>query len=144
MWPFRRSPRPGPDPQTRQAASDASLGRRGEDLAARHLKKHGLKILARNYRCPVGEADIIALDTSTRKDCGAETIAIVEVKTRSSDAYTDPASAVNADKQRRMRKVARYYLAGRDAADFNVRFDVVSIVARQGQDPDVRHIPGAF
>ena len=135
MWPFGRAGRTGRLP----------VGRRGEDLAAAHLKRCGMKILARNYRCPAGEADIIALDDSAKGPPDAETIVFVEVKTRSSDKHTDPHSAVNADKQRRIRKVASYYLAARDAARrHDARFDVVSIVLRDGRPPRIEHIPGAF
>jgi len=103
-----------------------------------------MKILARNYRCPAGEIDLIALDPSTRKDFGCETIAFVEVKTRSSDRYTDPEAAVNADKQRRIRKVADYYLARHDAAELAVRFDIVSVLIRPDEKPQIKHIPQAF
>jgi len=103
-----------------------------------------MKILARNYRCPAGEADLIALDPSTRKELGAETIAFVEVKTRASDRYAPPESAVNADKRRRMKKIADYYLAARKAEGFNVRFDIVSIVVREGEPPQIKYITNAF
>jgi len=118
------------------------LGRRGEKLAARHLKRRGLKILARNYRCPAGEVDLIALDP-TNKHLGAETIAFVEVKSRSSDHYTDPESAVRADKQRRIRKVAGYYLQRRRVEGYNIRFDIVAVVF-DGDRPTVRYTPNAF
>ncbi len=128
MWPFGRR--------------DVPLGQRGEALAARHLKRQGLKILARNYRCPIGEVDLIALDRFTR-DGGAETLIFAEVKTRTSDRYTDPQSAVTPDKQRRIRKVAEYYVQRRDAADMNIRFDVIAIVIRDDQTT-IDHIPEAF
>jgi len=131
VWPFRRRKQPG-------------LGSRGEELAERFLKRHGLKILARNYRCPVGEADLVALDSSTESTSGLETIAFVEVKTRSSSRHTDPASAVNSEKMKRLRRVAQYYLANRQVDDFNIRFDVVAVVLSEGQDPQVEHIPDAF
>ena len=139
MWPFGRRPKRG-SPQ----ADTARLGRQGERLACGLLRKQGMKVLARNYRCPAGEADLIALDPSTRKELGAETIAFVEVKTRTSDRYAPPESAVNADKRRRMKRVADYYLASRKAQDYAIRFDIVSIVIRPGQEPEVRYIPGAF
>jgi putative endonuclease len=120
------------------------LGGRGEKLARQFLKRAGLKILAENYRCPAGEADLIALDASTQKTTGAQTIALVEVKTRSGDHYTDPESAVDSRKRRKMRKVAEHYLASRRAGDFNLRFDIVSVVIRPGEGPQVKHIPGAF
>jgi putative endonuclease len=103
-----------------------------------------MKILGRNYRCPTGEIDLIVLDRSTRRCGGAETIVFVEVKTRSSDTYTDPQSAVDAEKQRRVRRVADYYLASRPVEGFNVRFDIVAIVIRPEEDPDIRYFPDAF
>ena len=102
-----------------------------------------MKILARNYRCAAGEIDLIALDESTRAS-GAETIAFVEVKTRSSDRHTDPEAAVDAEKRRHMKKAAETYLARRDAGGLNVRFDIVAVVARPGARPQVRYIPNAF
>jgi len=131
VWPFSRSAGP-------------ALGQRGETLARRFLKRRGLKILARNYRCPNGEIDLIALDRSTRAEQGAETIVFVEVKTRSSDRYTSPESAVNADKKRRIHRAARYYLGTHATAEFLARFDIVSIVAEGGAKPRIRHLCGAF
>ena len=124
----------------RPAATDDNLGRRGENFAQAHLRKQGLKILARNYRCPAGEADLIALDTRG----GTDTIVFVEVKCRREGQYVNPESAVNADKRRRLQRVAAYYLASRGAADIAVRFDIVAIVAPPGQPPQIRHLPGAF
>ncbi|MHC4295577.1 MAG: YraN family protein [Planctomycetota bacterium] len=131
MWPFRRR-------------SDSDLGRRGEQLALRLLKRRGLRILARNYRCPAGEIDLIVLDSTTGSEYGAETIAFVEVKTRSSDRYTAPESAVDTEKRRRMRKIADYYLARRQRDRFNVRFDVVSVLIEGAKQPRIEYIPDAF
>ena len=143
MWPFRRKADPGKSDQSRTCP--ATLGARGEKLARKFLKRQGCKILARNYRCVAGEIDLIVLDKSSRPTSGAETIVFVEVKTRSSDRYTAPESAVNADNKRRhLEKASRHYLATRNAGGFNVRFDVVSIVIRPGEKPEVRHIPDAF
>jgi len=128
MWPFGRR--------------DVPLGRRGEKLAARELQRQGLKILARNYRCPMGEIDLIALGRSTRAN-GAETLVFAEVKTRSSDRYTDPESAVTPDKQRRIRRTAEYYVQRRDAQEFNIRFDVIAVIIRDDRR-EIRHIPDAF
>jgi len=129
VWPFRPA---------------KSLGQRGEMLAARALKRKGLKILARNYRCPAGEIDIIALDRSTRGVSGRETIVFAEVKTRSDDAYNTPESAVDARKRRRIRKAARYYLSRYPTQQHAVRYDIVAIVAPEGSKPRINHIPGAF
>jgi putative endonuclease len=123
MWPFGRS---------------KPLGRHGEQLARQHLAQQGMKILARNYRCPSGEIDLIALDSA------GPTLVFAEVKTRRDDAYTDPEAAVDADKRRRIKKAAAYYLARHDCDGYNVRFDVVSVVIPPGSPPRVKHIPDAF
>jgi putative endonuclease len=102
-----------------------------------------MKLLGANYRCAGGEIDIIALQGATR-DNPLETIVFVEVKTRSSDAYTDPSSAVDSEKRRRVKKAARYYLSTRPTEDYNVRFDIVSVVLRAGGKPEVNHIIDAF
>jgi len=124
-----------------------ALGNRGEDLACRFLKKAGLKILARNYRCPTGEIDIIALDPATRKtDAHTETIVFVEVKTRSTAAKASPATAVDARKRNQIRKAARYYLRHYPAAGLLTRYDIVAVVIEPNrhQKPDIRHIKHAF
>ncbi|MDP6046399.1 MAG: YraN family protein [Phycisphaerae bacterium] len=129
MWPF------GPA---------KSLGQRGELLAARMLKRKGMKILARNYRCPPGEIDIIALDRGSRRDSGRETIVFVEVKTRSDDSYNTPESAVDARKRRRIRKAARYYLSHYPTRQYAVRYDIVAVLAPNGSKPQIKHITAAF
>ena len=128
MWPFGRA---------------KPLGEQGEENACKFLARCGMKILGRNYRCPAGEVDIIALDRSESNQT-VQTVVFVEVKTRCDDSYTDPESAVDAEKRRRMKKVANYYLASRGGADLAVRFDIVSVVIPPGEKPRIKHIPGAF
>jgi len=129
MWPFR---------------AKKTLGRRGEEMAARTLRRKGMKILAENYRCPAGEVDLIALDPTTRREGRPETIVFVEVKTRSSGRYSPPESAVDARKQRHIRKAAHYYLSRHETEGYNVRYDIVAIVAEQDAAPEIRHIVNAF
>ena len=129
MWPFGRN---------------LSTGRRGEKLAAKFLRRKGLKILATNYRCPEGEVDLIALDEIRRDGEPLETIVFVEVKTRSSSAWSDPESAVGQDKQMRIRKVASYYLRARNAIAYDIRFDIVSVLIGPRESPQIRHIIDAF
>ncbi|MFP4106977.1 MAG: YraN family protein [Phycisphaerae bacterium] len=130
VWPFRRKPRP--------------LGERGERLARKLLKRSGCKILATNYRCSGGEIDLIVLEPNSRKEPGSGTICFVEVKTRSTDKYTTPESAVDYKKARRVRKAAGHYLATRDTSDYNTRYDIVSIVIRNGEKPEIKHLKRAF
>ena len=112
-----------------------SLGKTGEDLAERYLKHHGYAVVERNYRCPLGEIDLIAIDKRA--------VVFVEVKTRRVDTSGAPLEAVNAAKQRRLKRVALHYLNRHRLHDRNVRFDVVGI-SLGGSPPAVRHVRHAF
>ena len=112
------------------------LGERGERIAARFLKRLGYGIIARNYRCPAGEIDIIALDQ--------DTVVFVEVKTRSSTGEPFPESQVNYHKQRQLTRVARTFLAARGSQDPPCRFDVVAAVVNERGKPAVDHFINAF
>ena len=103
-----------------------------------------MKILGRNYRCPAGEIDLIALDRSTVKALGAEMIVFVEVKTRSSANRSPPQAAVTADKQARVRRAAAYYLAHYPTEGYRTRYDVVAVVLGEDDKPQLTHIPNAF
>jgi putative endonuclease len=110
------------------------LGNKGEDWAAKFLKEKGYKILDRNLTTPFGEVDIIARDGNT--------IVFIEVKTRSSDIFGQPFEAVNYRKQERLKKIALFYLKG-IKKDLPIRFDVVSIIYRNGK-AEISHIINAF
>ena len=99
-------------------------GRRGEDLAHRFLQRQGYTIVARNYRLGSGqgEADIIAWD--------AETLAIVEIKSRESGDYGPPERAIGEEKRRHMLRVARAYSRKIDLSWDRVRFDIVTVILR--------------
>ena len=94
------------------------LGRKGEDAACNYLKKHGYKILKRNYTTPFGEADIVAQK--------GDVYCFVEVKARESDAFGLPTEAVNREKQRRYRMIAGYFCSCL-REEVPVRFDVAAI-----------------
>jgi putative endonuclease len=93
----------------------AAAGRAAEALAARFLEREGLEIVARNYRCRVGEIDLIARD--------GDTLAFIEVRLRGSSAFGGAGASIDAAKQRRILRAARHYLAGRP--DQACRCDVV-------------------
>jgi putative endonuclease len=97
-----------------------ALGARGERLATAWYESNGYTVVARNWRCDIGEIDLIA----TR---GRELV-IAEVKTRASDRFGVPASAVGIAKQRKLRRLAAAWLAAADTRYDEVRFDVVSII----------------
>ncbi|MEO6018685.1 MAG: YraN family protein [Knoellia sp.] len=109
-----------------------ALGRYGEDLAARYLRERGLQILERNWRCPEGEIDVVALDG----DC----LVICEVKTRRGTGSGDPLEAVTWEKSRRLRRLAAAYLRSRTGAVPLVRIDVIGILAEPGRRPVLRHV----
>ena len=111
-------------------------GRLGEDLAHRFLRRRGCTIVARNYRPPAGggEVDLVAW----QKD----TLLFVEVKTRLSAEFGAPERAVDADKERYLRRAARDYTRRAGVEWDRVRFDIVSIVLEK--PPRIEWIPDAF
>ena len=111
-------------------------GETGELLAARHLKRQGYKILETNYRCSIGEIDIIA------KDKGV--FAFVEVKTRASGSYGHPKEAVNLQKQRKISMVALEYLKKNRKIKEKARFDVVAVFAAEPGKEKIEIIKNAF
>jgi putative endonuclease len=94
-------------------------GKKGEDIAARYLKENGYRIIECNYRCPLGEIDIIAKDKNT--------IVFVEVKCRRSEKFGAPQLSVGKNKQKKLSKVCLYYLKDKRLLDQNARFDVVAV-----------------
>lgn len=101
-----------------------SLGQLGEDRAAQWYLSHGFEVVARNWRCPQGEIDIVANKGGL--------VVFSEVKTRSSLRFGQPFEAVGPDKQRRLRRLAAAWLRSNSRhsagdAPFEVRFDVVSV-----------------
>lgn len=108
-----------------------ALGARGEGLATRWYVANGYEVVCRNWRCDIGEVDLIVR-------CGG-TVVIAEVKTRVSDRFGLPAEAVGVAKQRKLRRLAAAFLAASGVRYDEVRFDVVSIIGN-----DVEVIPAAF
>jgi putative endonuclease len=101
-------------------AARRALGAAGEDRAADWYRRRGYTVLARNWRCREGELDLVV-----RR---GRVLVFVEVKTRRSDRFGVPAEAVTPTKQRRLRTLARRYLADTGERG-SLRFDVVSILA---------------
>ena len=95
------------------------LGALGEELARRHLKRAGYKIIAANYRSPQGEIDLIA----RKKDC----LVFVEVKCRRGDGFGPPEEAVTSAKRQKLVRVAEHYLQHEAANAADWRIDVVAI-----------------
>lgn len=90
-----------------------------EEKAAGYLQEQGFQIIARNFRCKIGEIDIIAFD----KNC----LCFIEVKFRKNDSCGRPAAAVTYAKQRTIIRVSEYFIMKRNMYDFMRRYDVIEI-----------------
>jgi len=114
-----------------------TLGRRGEDAAARFLRKLGYVIVARGHRDNIGEIDLVAVDKRT--------VVFIEVKTRTTHDAGHPADAVDDAKQRRLTRLALSYLKRHDLLECAARFDVVAVTWPAGRGkPTIEHFVNAF
>ncbi len=107
-------------------------GAEAEALAAAFLEDHGVVIIARNYRCRLGEIDLVARD-------GATTV-FVEVRSRASTAFGGAAASITTTKRARLLKAARHYLAGLRVTP-QCRFDALLI---EGDPPHIEWLRNAF
>jgi len=113
------------------------LGRIGEDAAVAFLERAGYRIVARNFRCPLGEIDLIAEQ--------GEVTVFVEVKARTSAEFGNPFDAITGIKQRRLSRLAAYYLKGIPRPKRTARFDAVAVaVTPQGRVERVELLVDAF
>jgi len=104
-------------------------------LARRYLSRRKYRVLAKNYRCPAGEIDLIC--------CQGQAIVFVEVKTRSSDQAQDPQEAIRPSQWRRIENAAYYFLMRHGLADRACRFDVVTVVWPDRGAPQIEHFEDA-
>ena len=110
------------------------LGRWGERLAARHLRREGYRIVGRRIRPgPRAEIDIVALG----RDRAGPIVVFVEVKTRAGDDFGGPVAALDDDKRRALRRAATRYLRRLGGEHVRHRFDLVAVVG----SPDARERP---
>ena len=112
------------------------LGRRGEDAAARYLRRCGYIILARGHRDNIGELDLVAVD--------GRTVVFIEVKTRTTHDAGHPADAVDEAKQRRLTRLALSYMKRHDLLECSARFDVVAVTWPARGRPTIEHFKSAF
>lgn len=96
-----------------------ALGQLGESLAARELERRGYRLVARNWRCPVGEIDLIAEQ--------GDALVFVEVRTRRGDRRGTPQESVTPAKRAKLIETAQTYLAENDAGERDWRIDVVAV-----------------
>jgi putative endonuclease len=113
-------------------ATGSKRGAEAEALAAAFLERNGLKVVARNYRCRLGEIDLVAHD-------GATTV-FIEVRQRASSAFGGAAASITAAKRQRLLKAARHYLS-RLRTTPQCRFDALLI---EGNPPCIEWLRDAF
>ena len=113
------------------------FGTRSERAAAGFLKNLGYRIVARNYSCPLGELDVVALDGSC--------IVFVEVRSTGEEDASRPAASVDPAKQRRLTNLALHFLQKHRLLNHSARFDVLAISwPADRREPEIVHHRAAF
>lgn len=119
---------------TTTARQRSALGAYGETLAARHLVEQGMVLLDKNWRCDLGEVDLVLRD--------GRVLVVCEVKTRSSLAYGTPIEGVTEQKAARLRRLAARWLADHEVRPAEVRIDIVGVLVPASGDVEVDHVRG--
>ena len=101
------------------------LGRYGEERACDYLASLGYSIIERNWRCQIGEIDIIARDR--------DSFVFVEVKTRTADGFGHPFEAITQTKAARLRRLVANWCQTRQVSGIKVRLDAISVLVRSGR-----------
>ncbi|MFN7021585.1 MAG: YraN family protein [Phycisphaerales bacterium] len=122
----------------RRGRSAVHLGRAGEAVAAKSLRRAGFRVIGRNLHVPMGEADLLCLAPDRR------TIVLVEVKTRAiargeQTAFLPPEAAITAQKRARLGAILRHLQRANRWTNRPVRIDVVAVDWPVGGKPVVRH-----
>lgn len=120
-----------------------AIGFHGEDLAAAFMEEQGWEVRDRNYTLQIGEIDLVV---SRLEEVGfrtEETLAFVEVKSKTSSQGPPPEASVHRKKRRRLVRLATVYLQKEGLREVNVRFDVIA-VDLSGEEPELTHFPCAF
>ena len=112
------------------------IGDRGEDVAAAYLEAKGWLIFDRNYTFEKAEIDIVATDRNY--------IIFVEVKTRSNTYFGWPEEYVTPEKERNLKKAAEAWIYERKMETAVCRFDIISIVQKGNNAPQITHYEDAF
>ncbi len=112
------------------------VGLAGEDAARDYLKNKGYEILDTNYRCPLGEIDIIARD--------AQTIVIVEVRTKTGRSFGGPEESITRAKAKKLTRLAMHYLRSISSRDIPCRIDLVAVMLKKEDflPEKINHIKG--
>ena len=112
-----------------------TLGRRGEDIAARWWQERGARVLERNWRHRLGEIDLVV--------SSGPRLVVCEVKTRSTVAFGQPVEMVALPQRRRLRWLTAAWLQEHPGRWAEVRIDVIGVLLPPGGPATVKHVPGA-
>jgi putative endonuclease len=114
------------------------VGIAGEDLAVAELERQGMVILDRNWRCRIGEIDIVAMDHEE----GSSSLVFCEVKCRAGLGFGAPLEAITYAKSRKLRQLAAEWLGSHDVTARRVRIDAVGVVLLPNSEPQISHLRG--
>ena len=120
------------------------IGAAGEDLATEYLIEHGWKIVERNFRCRIGEIDIVAECSVPRGDGQIRLVAFVEVKTRRFRRNSPPTANITAAKRRTLVRLAKAFIKATGIRNARCRFDVIAIGWSDTGQHKINHLPRAF
>ncbi len=110
------------------------LGRQGEQVAVEYLERAGLRVLDRNWRCSIGEIDIVAAERQVMVVC--------EVKTRSDTRFGTPLEAITRNKRARLRRLASQWLVAHGVLFDEVRIDVIGLIRTPAGEFQIEHVRG--
>lgn len=117
-------------------AAHLRAGEKAEALVLKKLEKEGLRLLHKNFRCQLGEIDLVMMD----QHC----LVFVEVRYRKNDLYGGALSSITTTKQAKIRKTASYFLQQNPNLDYqDCRFDVVALTGKGGQT-EIQWLENAF
>jgi putative endonuclease len=116
--------------------SKKQIGVRGEDLACAELERQGLQVLERNWRCRLGEIDIVAAEAGAN----GLTMVFCEVKCRSGLGFGHPLEAITFTKRRTLRQLAAVWMRQHRVKASAIRLDAVGVVLAPGEEPSVTHV----
>jgi putative endonuclease len=116
--------------------SKKQIGVRGEDLACAELERQGLQVLERNWRCRLGEIDIVAAEAGAN----GLTMVFCEVKCRSGLGFGHPLEAITFTKRRTLRQLAAVWMRQHRVKASAIRLDAIGVVLAPGEEPSVTHV----
>jgi putative endonuclease len=116
--------------------SKQQIGIRGEELACAELERQGMRVLERNWRCRLGEIDIVAAEAGPT----GLTLVFCEVKCRSGRGFGHPLEAITFAKMRTLRQLAAIWMREHHIKTSTIRLDAIGVVLVPGQEPSLTHM----